>query len=524
MRPIPYGTRKTLLATLALAFAAIAVPLVAVAATASRDTTEGYGDVDIFLGNSGGVANAANVMILLDNSANWARNAQGWIDPKTGATINQGQAEAAAIQSVLQAVQQQAQDINIGLALLSPYNLNGVSTGGGYIRFAARDMANAANVTALNNILTHIYNYTNGGGQQDEECCGMSNKDETAAFYELYKYFSGLQPFTGVYPQNPWVDLTGNLTTYDVTTADQGLSSGFALLTPGGNYQTPISTSAPCAANYIIYIANNTNGQVGSTENVYQPAIVPALAALPATTALKNGDTWLDEWTHFLYQTGAAVPAGNNNGTIVTYVLDAYNSQNDPGYSASLKAAAIQGGGRYYQVGNTSAVYNAILNILAQIEAINSTFASASLPVNATNRAENENQVFIPMCRPDAKDQPRWMGNLKEYQLVDLNGEIQLGDVNGAAAVNTNTGFPNPCALSFWTTDSTDATHYPNGYWNYSESVNAAGYWNTTMESSFAKSTCPTPAFGVYTDDQDGPIVEKGGVAEVIRKGNNPPA
>jgi type IV pilus assembly protein PilY1 len=528
MKTILSGARRTLPVLLALAIAASALPEGAMA----DNTSYGFGDVDIFLGNSGGVANAANVMILVDNSANWSRNAQGWTDLKTGATINQGQAEAEAIQSVIQSLESQGQDINIGLALLSPYNLGG-STGGGYIRFAARNMAYKAtvngaaaypNATALNNILTHLYNYTNGGGAQNEQCCGMSHKDETAAFYEIYKYFSGLTPYTGISSQNPWVDRTGNLTGLGLTAADQGMTSGFALLTAGGNYQSPISSSAPCANNFIIYIANNSNGQVGSTENVYQSNVVPVLAALPATTTLKNGDTWLDEWTRFLYQSGAVVPAGNNNGSIVTYVLDAYNAQNDAGYSASLKAAAIQGGGRYYQVGSTQAVYNSIINVIAQIQALNSTFASASLPVNATNRAQNENQVFIPMFRPDAKDQPRWAGNLKKYQLVDLDGSIALGDVTGAAAVNTNTGFPMPCALSFWTTDSTDSTNYPNGYWSYGESTNSAGYWNTTVESSFAKTACPTPSFGVYTDDEDGPIVEKGGVAEVIRKGDNPPS
>ena len=526
MKTILFGARKLLLAAIAAAIAAVALPHVVTAATPIPGSV-GYGDIDIFLGNSGGVSSAANVMILIDNSSNWSRNSQGWTDVKTGATINQGQAEVEAIQSVVQGAE--GQSINIGLAMLSPYSVNGTSTGGGYIRFGARSMAyevNGAypNAVALNNMLSHLFTYTNGGGQQDEQCCGMAHKDETAAFYEIYKYFSGLAPYTGAYPQNPWVDLTGNITSYDdVTAADEGMTSGFALPAAGGNYQTPISASAPCAANYIIYIANNSNGQIGSTESVYEPNVVPALTALPATTSLKNGDTWLDEWTHFLYQSGAVVPAGQNNGAIVTYVLDAYNSQNDPGYSASLQAAAKQGGGLYYQVGKTQQVMSALVNILAQIEAVNSTFASASLPVNATNRAQNDNEVFIPMFRPDAKDQSRWVGNLKEYQLIDLSNSIQLGDAAGDAAVNTNTGFPMPCALSFWTTDSTDTTHYPNGYWNYGESINSAGYWNTTIENSFAKSTCPTPAFGVYTDDQDGPVVEKGGVAEVIRKGDNPP-
>src|SRR5437016_8089063 len=45
---------------------------------------------------------------------------------------------------------------------------------------------------------------------------------------------------------------------------------------------------------------------------------------------------------------------------------------------------------------------------------------------------------------------------------------------------------------------------------------------NTTMESQSAKGTCPTTSNSPYAGIPDGPLVEKGGVAEVIRKGNNP--
>jgi len=516
------AARRAILLALAL-YAGLGAPGAALA-----DTSMGYGDLDIFLGRSGGTANAANVMILIDNSSNWSRQSQSWGVDASGTKLNQGQAEVNAIKQAITFLESQGQPINIGLSLLTPYNLS-TSTGGGYIRFGARNMADAGssgnypNATALQNILSAIYQNTNGGGSLNEVCCGMKHKDETAAFYELYKYFSGLTPYTGApNSQNTWVDYSGNVTGNGLTAADQGLTSGFAIAQGNGGwqYQSPITTANPCAANYIIYVANNSMGNVGSTENVYEPSVVPALTKLPPTST----DTWTDEWTRYLYQSGVVVPSGNNNGRVVTYILDAYDAQNDAGYSASLKSAAMQGGGRYFQVGSAAAVYNAIVDVLSQIEAVNSTFSSAALPVNSTNRSIDNNQVFVPMFRPDANDQPRWMGNLKEYQIIiDSSGNLELGDANGNPALNPLTGFPDPCALSFWTSDSTDITHYPNGYWSYGESINAAGNWNTVMESSYTKGTCGSSALGPYTDDPDGPIVEKGGVAEVVRKGDNPP-
>ena len=481
-------------------------------------------DLDIFLGLSGGTADAPNVMVLIDNGPNWSRQSQGWTDPNPPyARITQGVAELQALQQVVSylGTPSQPDPVNLGFGMLTP-NSAGGSTGGGYIRFGARDMTVASNRTALANILANIVPCVGGCGSANESLSGMSHKDETAALYELYKYFSGLAPYTGgPNSSNVWDDIAGNLGgglmgPTGMTAYAQGLTSGWAIA--NGLYQSPISSSKPCAANFIIYIANNASGQNGSTENVYEPNVVPALGALPATPT----DTWTDEWTRFLFQSGAVVPAGNSNGAIVTYILDAYNAQNNAGYSQSLQAAARQGGGLYFQVNSQGAVYNALVRILEQIKAVNSTFASASLPVNATNRAQDQNQVFVPMFRPDVKIQPRWYGNLKQYQLINSGGSVVLGDAKGQAAINPLTGFPAPCAKSFWTTGSADLTNYPNGYWNFGQSVNASGMWNTTMESQSAKGTCPTTSNSPYDDNPDGPLVEKGGVAEVIRKGNNP--
>ncbi|HEX8782624.1 MAG TPA: hypothetical protein VF764_04585, partial [Steroidobacteraceae bacterium] len=258
-------------------------------------------DIDIFLGMSGGTSDAPNVMILIDNGPNWSRVSQGWPDPNNpGATITQGQAELNAIIQVLGSAaaqaQSQGQPINVGLALLTPYN-TGTSSGGGYIRFGARDMTVPNNLTALQTLLGNIAQCVNPsggcGGSANESLSGMNHKDETAAFYELYKYFSGLTPYTGgPNAVNTWDDIVGNLA-WDasgraLTASALGLTSGFAIA--NGVYQSPISASHPCAANYIIYIANNSQGAIGPFENVYEPTVVPALGALPATGA---GDTWL---------------------------------------------------------------------------------------------------------------------------------------------------------------------------------------------------------------------------------------
>jgi type IV pilus assembly protein PilY1 len=447
-----------------------AVGLICVQTTASAD------DIDIFVGSSGGKSDAPNVIFLIDNGPNWSRQAQKW--PDNGGT--QGAAELAAASGVLNSIGA-AQPMNVGLAMLNEVNSGG--GGGGYIRFGVRDMSVAANRTALQKIMAYIGANTTSPA---EKVAGMANKDEAAGLYEVYKYYSGLKPFTGAFAQNPEADISGNTATY--TAAGQGLTSGFAI--QAGMYQTPINSAQPCARSFIIYIANNANNTGSSGLAAYEPLVANAGPGLAPTSL----DNWTDEWTRFLYRNG-----------VVTYVLDAYNAQQNPQYSAALMNAAKVGGGRYFQVGSQAAITSALATIFAEIQGVNSTFASASLPVNTTNRAQDKNQVFIPMFRPDPDALPRWMGNLKQYQLINTGSSVQLGDAGGNPAVNPLTGFPTDCASSFWTSDS-------------------GTYWNNVTENPVPKGSCRTTTFDPFSDAPDGPIVEKGGVAEVIRKGNNPPA
>ena len=97
-----------------------------------------------------------------------------------------------------------------------------------------------------------------------------------------------------------------------------------------------------------------------------------------------------------------------------------------------------------------------IKTIFNEIHSVSSTFASSSLPVSTTNRAQEKNQVFIPMFRPDPNAYPRWMGNMKQYQLINVGTSVELGDNSSLpiSALNNSSGLPTDCAVSFWTTPS----------------------------------------------------------------------
>ena len=441
-------------------------------------------DIDIFMaGTTGG--GKPNIMILLDNSANWSRSSQKWPDNDG----KQGQAELQAIVNVLNS---KAWDANMGFAGFTGSG----SSAGGYVRFGLRDMLDATNKAALTGVLNHIKADINSSVEK------VNDNAEAAALYEMYKYFKRQSSYRGGYVSgnDPASNVDkdnneGNPSngTNKATAYAQGLRSDFGLRA-NGNYLGPPADS--CGNNHVILIINNAQGSIPTGSQSYEG--VSAGDPLPLLAGVSDV-SWTDEWARMLYQSGVTV-----------HVLDAYYAQHNVSHSSVLNRAATAAGGMYFAVKNQEEIAIGFEKILAQINAVNSNFAAASLPISATNRSQSLNQVFIGMFRPNTTAEPRWMGNLKQYQLIKTaSGAIDLGDALGVGAVNLQTGFVTGCAVSHWTSDS-------------------GAYWTDTRDNNLSRAGCTVyPTLnGVlgseWSDMPDGPVVEKGGVAEVIRKGNNP--
>jgi type IV pilus assembly protein PilY1 len=232
-------------------------------------------------------------------------------------------------------------------------------------------------------------------------------------------------------------------------------------------------------------------------------------SAVPAS----NKERMADEWARYLFTTDVNGAPGVQNAA--TYTLDVFKDQQDADQTALLFSMAKYGGGRYFQASSEEAILKALRDIMIEIQSVNTVFASASLPINATNRSQNENQVFIGMFRPDPGARPRWYGNLKRYQIAKFGEDFKLGDASTPVqeAVSVATGFIQPCAVSFWTTDTTTvntATAPPTD----------TSYWNFSDPSGTHIGSCTTSANSLFSDSPDGPQVEKGATAQVVRLGN----
>ena len=251
---------------------------------------------------------------------------------------------------------------------------------------------------------------------------------------------------------------------------------------------TPTSTTLPsCPPGTSAYKVDGTN--------------IVLVDVPTGTTTTDTGPRNADEWARLLHDRGVPVTGTFARSSVSTYTIDVYNKQPNAVHTALLMSMAQAGGGKYFAAKNEDAILSALKQILVEIQAVNTTFASTSLPVSATNRSQNENQVFIGMFRPDARARPRWFGNLKRYKLISANGNIELGDANGNIATNNVTGFVTPCAASYWTSDT-------------------GSYWSGLGVDPDPAGTCGIASLSKYSDLPDGPQVEKGGAAEVLRMGN----
>ncbi|WP_405233664.1 pilus assembly protein [Lentisalinibacter salinarum] len=211
-------------------------------------------------------------------------------------------------------------------------------------------------------------------------------------------------------------------------------------------YVNPVSFS--CSRNFIVML---TDGQPTADRDVQDFNLTSWLPDYSVVTG-RNGCTGagdgacLDDIAEYLFK------GDINGGELGTPHVNTYTIGFRTDFPL-LKETAEAGGGQYYTADNTQGLTDALTQILNTISQQEVTFTAPAVPVNAFNRAQNLNELYVTVFRADRK--LRWPGNLKKYKLV--GGKIV--DANGIEAVDPATGFfkqadPNTgqveTARSFW--------------------------------------------------------------------------
>ncbi|RST52587.1 pilus assembly protein [Variovorax sp. MHTC-1] len=290
-----------------------------------------------------------------------------------------------------------------------------------------------------------------------------------------------------------------------------------------------LANQQACGKNFVLYITlatNNQKPQDSGTRGGTALQAAAGLSALPAQLTLpawkselsssaasgKYRSDYADEWANFMY-TGSSPNLATTYPGITTYTIILSDGSN-PDYEQLMVSMAEQGGGKYFlvELGDVQGLIDAILQIFNEVQAVNSVFAAPVLPVSANTQGTYLNQIYMGMFRPDGDVNPRWQGNLKQYQFgVDITDptapQLFLADASwGKYSVGTNanralsaagTGFISPSAVSFWTSKSIGSLPDSKG-----------GFWLNAFKEQGAKDGY---------DWEDGQVVEKGGVGQQIR-------
>ncbi|HXV06390.1 MAG TPA: hypothetical protein VD791_00030, partial [Burkholderiales bacterium] len=229
-------------------------------------------DVDLFVGAAATVANP-NVLVIIDNSANWNAASQHWVGAGGESPFKQGQSELRALRTVAGELNDK---INLGLMLFTGGQSGNAD--GGYVRFHMRQMT-PTNKAGLQELIgtatcTNGPNSVNGTPNcmfknfSGAEQAATADTDYSATLFEAFKYFGG---FTS--PAHAHDDIGG--TPVDAIAGPSATHFGpvryagnpdpktdiAAFSAPFNTYAPPALASAACAKNYIIFIGNGFPNQ-----------------------------------------------------------------------------------------------------------------------------------------------------------------------------------------------------------------------------------------------------------------------
>ena len=227
----------------------------------------------------------------------------------------------------------------------------------------------------------------------------------------------------------------------------------------------PLTYAAPdspvCTKNYNVLL---TDGE--PIEDFDTPDLAPTLPGFEtklgrtACTGTNEGDC-LDDVAEYL-----SIPDLDNEQP-----GDQFVTTHTIGFKIDLpilKTTAQVSGGEYYLADDVENLTRALLRIFQEANEQELAFTAPSVAVNAFNRTQNLNDLYMSVFRSEAKY--HWPGNLKKYRIVD--GIIT--DANGDPAVDTGTGFFADNATSFWTATGPDGKEVELGGAAHQQPVPAA--------------------------------------------------
>jgi type IV pilus assembly protein PilY1 len=262
------------------------------------------------------------------------------------------------------------------------------------------------------------------------------------AMHEAFLYYSG-QQWTQKYGKNNDFG-----STFSYPSVEQSRVDGSEI------YRSPVTQS--CAKNFIVLLSDGTTEQDNDIDGPIErlPGFQTATGSRRCdddpyldVTGTPPPSQCVDDMAEYMYETDmrSGVEGLNN---VITYTVG-FRLGTDPSGNAArnlLRETATRGGGKFFEAGNTVALEDALGKIVREILTENTSFSAPAVTVNAFNRTQNLNDLYMSLFRPAFNY--RWVGNVKRYQIDPFDGDIL--DANGSPAVDPASGFFRTGSRSFW--------------------------------------------------------------------------
>ncbi len=265
---------------------------------------------------------------------------------------------------------------------------------------------------------------------------------------------------------------------------------------------SPIESS--CQANYLVLM---TDGQANHTDTETANSVIAKSKTLIGGDCAsrdsadkiygKDGETCgveIAKWLNSVDQSNTL----DGDNTVITHTVG-FALQTDASAKKFLADVATAGGGKAYTADDASALASAFSSIIQEALASDTTFVSATAPVNSFNRQDHKDQLYFSLFRASNTD--RWPGNLKRYRMGIQNGSPLVLDADGSAAIDANSGFFRSSARSWWSSGNDGSNVVLGGAANQLPSPTSRNLWtNINGDTTLNRIETLTPAqTAIYT-------------------------
>ena len=315
------------------------------------------------------------------------------------------------VKTVLKKVLSAYENVNLGLMRFNRVD-------GGPVVHAMQDLKLSR--TALNTELDDIE--------------GVGNTPLSETLYEAALYWQGLKAHYGQTSIGDKIDVW--------STDPLAFNIG-----PPVVYKSPPTLVGSCPRNFNILLTDGLPKNDADTL-----ALAPTLPGWEAALGegrtcddyVSEGDC-LDDISEYLYKHDISPSAGVQN--VKTYGVGFLASQDD---MALMKHTAEITDSKFFLATDPESLATSLLSIFDEITEQSLTFTSPAVAVNAFNRTQNLNDLYMTVF--ETSNKAHWPGNLKKYRIANSI----ITDANGNAAVDAATGFFDDNSKSYWTVGAAD--------------------------------------------------------------------